>query len=41
MVATSTIEGATAVEMTDIGETEGSYREVLVEDGKLSTAGYR
>ena len=34
-------EGATAVEMTDIGETEGSYREVLIEDGKLTTAGYR
>jgi len=33
--------GATAVELIGPGEAAGSFREVLVKDGKFTTAGYR
>ena len=33
--------GATDVELIGGGESAGSYREILIEGGKLTTAGYR
>ena len=33
--------GATDVEMVEGGESAGSYREIVIEDGKITTAGYR
>ena len=33
--------GATAVELIGAGESAGSYREILVKDGKNTTVGYR
>ena len=34
-------DGATGVELIDGGDTAGSYREVIVEDGEFATAQYR
>ncbi|MDB2391179.1 ABC transporter substrate-binding protein [Alphaproteobacteria bacterium] len=33
--------GASAVELIGSGESAGSYKEILVKDGKITTAGYR
>ncbi|HSG95425.1 MAG TPA: ABC transporter substrate-binding protein [Afifellaceae bacterium] len=33
--------GASAVEMIGVGEAAGSYREIEIKDGKLTTVGYR
>ena len=33
--------GASAVELIGGGESSGSFREILIKDGKVTTAGYR
>ena len=33
--------GATAVELIGGGESAGSYREILIKDGQITTVGYR
>ena len=33
--------GASAVELVGAGESAGNYREILVKDGKITTARYR
>ena len=34
-------EGATAVELIGPGESAGSYRQIKIEDGKITTVQYR
>jgi branched-chain amino acid transport system substrate-binding protein len=33
--------GATAVELIGPGESAGNYREIVIEDGEITTAGFR